>query len=54
LKAGHVKAAASSWEALCQGTGRSVPAAIQQAGEVFLRGWSQRHNLQPPESVSPL
>jgi glycosyltransferase involved in cell wall biosynthesis len=54
IKTGHVKAAASSWEALCQGTGRSVPAAIQRAGEDILRAWSLRRSLRPPESVSPL
>jgi len=54
LKTGHVQAVASSWEALCQGTGRSVPAAIQRAGDVVLRGWSLRRDREPPESVTPL
>jgi len=54
LKTGHAHAALSSWEALCQGTGCSVPAAIQRAGAAVLRAWSSYRDFHPPESVSPL
>ena len=54
LNTGHTQAAVAAWQAMCQGTGRSIPRFIQRAGETAIRGYSLRRNLQPNESVSPL